>query len=116
LRERFAFEAESAGSNLVERYGNNLGSCVPDMVREFEVGDRVQQRSLLTEQQATGHQGQECLTAYTHRSESHFRNPAHAPFGAALTKVTSMPGGWQIARGVKGQVRRCVRTMRSKTS
>ena len=45
------------------------------MVPEFEVGDRVQQRSLLTEQQATGQQGQDCLTAYTHRSESHFSNP-----------------------------------------
>jgi hypothetical protein len=84
LRERFAFEAESTCSNLIKHYRNNLRSRVPDMIREFEVGDRVQQRSLLTEQQATGYQGQECLTAYTHRSESQFRNPHSC---TALTKA-----------------------------
>jgi hypothetical protein len=75
LRERFAFEAESARSNLVKRYCDNVRSRVPGMVREFEVRDCMQERTLLAEQQAKGDQGQECLTACTHRSESHVRNP-----------------------------------------
>ena len=87
LRERFAFEAESARSNLVKRYCGNLGSRVPNVVREFEVRDRMQQRSLLTEQQATGDQEQECFTTFTHGSESHVRNPRPVRFVAALTKA-----------------------------
>jgi hypothetical protein len=63
------------------------------MIREFEVRDRMQQRSLLTEQQATGYQGHERFTAYTHRSESLFsiprscaicRSPAESTAGARL--------------------------------
>ena len=48
----------------------------------------MQQRSLLTEQQATGDQGQECLTARMHRSESHVpQSPLVRHLSQAQTKA-----------------------------
>jgi hypothetical protein len=56
------------------------------MAWNFDVRDRMHQRSLLTKQQATGNQGQECLTAYTHRSTSRVLNPRLCAMWRVLTK------------------------------
>ena len=74
------------------------------MVREFEVRDRMQQRSLLTEQQATGDQGQECLTARMHRSESHV---PQSPLTRHLSEAYRKHARARLEYGSQAVTRQC---------